>query len=373
MLGERMPAPARRGGVLISFVGLLLVFPLLDTEVAAHPDALFAALMAIAVAIVVSLRRAAHRGFLAITVGGSALLATAIAITARGEGSDVLLVAGIVLASTALAAVVTRKTALAVLAAFGCGLLLLDPRGERADVIAGLTIATLWAAALCITFARAPERTREPSLRYRLRRRITRRHLDKAVDWIRFRVDTFPRSVGWLAWFKLPELHSAVYQELPWINLRAGRRAESTITRWGRMRPVVESCGARSALDVGANVGWFAFALAELGIPTIAVERGTRFVRIGLYARKRSPVADDVSFLVMDVTPRNADLVPAADVVILLSIWHHFVREYGFAGATTVLESLWEKTGKVLFFETGEAEMPADWVSPRWRRRRLNG
>ena len=51
-------------------------------------------------------------------------------------------------------------------------------------------------------------------------------------------------------------------------------------------------------------------------------------------------------------------MLPAADCVLLLSVWHHFVREWGLEAATEMLDAIWEKTGKLLFFETGENEMP---------------
>lgn len=118
-----------------------------------------------------------------------------------------------------------------------------------------------------------------------------------------------------------------------------------------------------SAVDLGANVGWFAFKLAELDIPCIAVERDARFVRIGLYARKKSG-RSEASFLVMGLTPRGVDLLPPADCFLVLSIWHHLVREHGLPTATAMLSGVWEKTRKVLFFDTGESEMPPSWGLP---------
>jgi hypothetical protein len=198
---------------------------------------------------------------------------------------------------------------------------------------------------------------------WRLRRLVSRKPLDDALDWARFRIDTFPRSVRWLQPLRLPELQCATYQELPWVGLGAGRRAEATTMRWARMQPIVEQLGVQSALDLGANVGWFTFTLARSGIPSIAVERDARFVRIGLYARKK--LADPrASFLVMDLSPQNVRVLPPADCVLLLSVWHHVVRDNGLPTATALLSGAWERTRRVLFFESGEREMPASWGLP---------
>jgi hypothetical protein len=101
-------------------------------------------------------------------------------------------------------------------------------------------------------------------------------------------------------------------------------------------------------------------------VQTIAVERSPRSLRLGLYTRKKSGL-DEVSFLAMEVSPSTVELVPAADCVLVLSVWHHFVREWGFEEATEMLAEIWAKTDRLLFFETGEDEMPASWRLPAMR------
>jgi SAM-dependent methyltransferase len=162
----------------------------------------------------------------------------------------------------------------------------------------------------------------------------------------------------------LREIHSPTYNELPWIGVQSGRRAAaSENTRWERIEPLIVEHDVRSALDIGANAGFFSFMLVERGVQTIAVEESTRSVRIGLYARKRSGLSN-ANFLVLSVTPASVELLPSTDCVLVLSVWHHFVRDFGLEGATEILDRLWARTGKVLFFETGENEMPDWWQLP---------
>jgi hypothetical protein len=66
----------------------------------------------------------------------------------------------------------------------------------------------------------------------------------------------------------------------------------------------------------------------------------------------------------MPVNTETTCLLPHTDVVLLLSVWHHWVKVYGFESATQILSGLWERCNKVLFFETGENEMPADFGLP---------
>lgn len=191
-----------------------------------------------------------------------------------------------------------------------------------------------------------------------VRRALRRKPLDDLLDWLRFRIDTFPRRLRLLTFLGLPQLDSAgAYQDLPWVGLRTGRRRESTNTRWAEIEPVVRELDTRSAVDIGSNYGWFVFALGGLGIPTIGMEREARSLRVSRYALKKAPLALPVGFLDGDVNPDSIELVPPADCILVLSIWHHFVRDYGLAETTRMMKGVWAKTGKVLFFETGESEM----------------
>jgi hypothetical protein len=183
-----------------------------------------------------------------------------------------------------------------------------------------------------------------------------RKPIDDLLDWIRFRADTFPR--------RMPRLHRVDYQAIPWIglNVEKGYRPDALRTRWEAMLPVIKECDVRSAVDIGTNSGWFPLSFADLGIPSIGVEGDVRLVRIALYARKRTdPTA--VSILAMHLTPQNVSLVPGAECTLLLSVWHHLVRDYGLESATEMLGTIWGGTRKVLFFETAE-EMPKSWRLP---------
>jgi SAM-dependent methyltransferase len=168
------------------------------------------------------------------------------------------------------------------------------------------------------------------------------------LDPLQFRFDVFP---------------GLKYQPLPWIGFRRASRGAGTMQRWDAMKPRIAASGSRTALDVGCNVGFFCFAMAEMGLSVTGVDGAQKELRIAGVVRRKLR-ATNVGLLSLQIDPANVTLLPPADAVLLLSVWHHWVKSFGLEAATAMLRSVWERCGKVLFFETGETEMPADYRLP---------
>lgn len=163
----------------------------------------------------------------------------------------------------------------------------------------------------------------------------------KIIDPIQFRFDIFP-------YFP--------YQPLPWLGLKSALRAESTIKRWNAIEKCLKTETVDSAMDIGCNVGFFCFSLAEKGIPTLGVEADERVLRIARYAARKINTSA-VSFLNMHVSPENVRLLPSVDVVTVMSVWHHWCGSYGFEEATKLLGTIWSKSQKLMFFESGQRDI----------------
>jgi hypothetical protein len=186
------------------------------------------------------------------------------------------------------------------------------------------------------------------AMRYPLLLRRMRLAIDNAIDLVRLKLDALP---------------DGVYQPVPGLPVRRAKRAAGTESRWAAMEPVIERLGVGSAIDVGANVGYFPIKLAAHGIAAVAVESDQRNVRTTATAVRRNHL-DNVAVMELELRPDTVDLVPTTDCTILLSLWHHLVRNQGFDTATELLRELWGHTGKVLFFDSGEKEMPASFGLP---------
>jgi hypothetical protein len=184
-----------------------------------------------------------------------------------------------------------------------------------------------------------------------LSRLVSRGRVNDAIDRLRLKLDTFP---------------DGLYQPVASLPIRTAKRARGSESRWRAILPVVEQSGARTALDLGANAGYFSIELASLGLTTVAVESDPAFVRTALLAVRRAKV-DRVGVLALTVSPDTIGVLPRTDCVLFLSLWHHIVREWGLEQATEILAGIWSRTGRLLFFDTGEDEMPDSFRLPYMR------
>jgi hypothetical protein len=259
-----------------------------------------------------------------------------------------------------LAGVVIRRFAALVLPLGVIALSLLWPHHLDEDPIEAMVFGLL----LGVVLARIYERTerlersqptqtdarahRGASVKQALKRIVTREGIDDVLDRVRFRIDSFPHGI---------------YQPVSSLPVRSAMRGTGSESRWEAMFPIICEQHVESAVDIGACEGYFSIRLGRACIPTIALEGDPPNYRTAIFAIRRSGL-DDVGVLALALTPENVVAVPASDCTLCLSVWHHFVRGYGLSGATEMLETIWERTGKVLFFDTGENEMTPDYGLP---------
>src|SRR5947208_2497312 len=158
-------------------------------------------------------------------------------------------------------------------------------------------------------------------------RAAMRRRVDAVIDDVRLRLDVFPHGI---------------YQPVEGLGARAATRGEGSRTRLAAMRPVLEAHGVRTAMDVGANAGFFPIEFARAGIRAVAVDFEPTLIRTMLTAVRRNEVDDRVAVMALRIDPDSVELLPSVDAILCLSIWHHLVKEHGLAAADGILAALWE-------------------------------
>lgn len=174
-----------------------------------------------------------------------------------------------------------------------------------------------------------------------------RRLVDHRLDLLRLWLDSFPHGL---------------YQPVD-LPARSAKRATGTRSRWEQIRRVVKRCAPATAMDLGANAGFFSIQLGRLGVRTLAVDAERATLRMASMAIRRSG-QDNVALMQLELTPGAAELLPHVDASLFLSVWHHLVRHQGIDDATAITERIWERTAKVMFFDSGEDEMDASFGLP---------
>lgn len=108
-----------------------------------------------------------------------------------------------------------------------------------------------------------------------------------------------------------------------------------------------------SVIDVGCNLGFFTFKMAERGGFCIGIDYGrNEILAAKALAHKHS--VDNIVFTQMEVTPENASLLPKGDMVICLSIFHHWIRKLGQEQTKIIMQGLADSSNKYLIFDTGQ-------------------
>lgn len=180
-----------------------------------------------------------------------------------------------------------------------------------------------------------------------IRRFVSRAAIDRGIDLLRLRLDTFPRGR---------------YQPVAALPGRA-KRGDGSVSRWAAMSPIIGELGVRTAVDLGAGEGYFSIELGSSGVTSVAVEAAPGNQRTVLLAVRRSGL-DNVGVLALVLRDDTVEMIPPADCSVFLSLWHHLVRDHGLESAGYVTSRIWERTGKVMFFDTGENEMPSSFGLP---------
>jgi len=167
----------------------------------------------------------------------------------------------------------------------------------------------------------------------------------------------------WLTTSYLFDKPSVLYQPLPWCGIETAKRDFGSYQRLRLIENELDGIKA-SVLDVGSSVGFFSISLAERGYFVTGLEMGKNKLEISQCAAAIAGVKT-VSFVNIEVTIESALLLPTYDVVLCLSVWHHWVLFYWFDEAMSILQSLWSRTKNCMFFDTGLEELPSYFNLPK--------
>lgn len=130
--------------------------------------------------------------------------------------------------------------------------------------------------------------------------------------------------------------------------------------RWSMIGPYIAETD-NTALDIGCAEGGITNRLAEHGCFSIGID--TDGDRLDM-AIDRYGLNERVGFMRHVVTPDNIEKLPEFDVIILLTIYHHWGNEFGWRTAREMLQTLGEKSDKLVIELPGsESSTPEDFTA----------
>ncbi len=193
---------------------------------------------------------------------------------------------------------------------------------------------------------------------------LSRKKIIRAVEKILFRLDTTKYLI---------DSPKTDYHPLPWVGIQTARRAEGVKERLQMIEKFLKDRKIKPAvvMDIGCNAGYFSLSFVERNMFVYAVEVHAKWLRLAQYARRKIHSKGTLVPINILITPQNVRCLPNSDLTLCFSVWHHWVRQYDLDAATKMLRTIWDKTDKVLFFETGEQridfpELPFDTTPREW-------
>jgi SAM-dependent methyltransferase len=107
--------------------------------------------------------------------------------------------------------------------------------------------------------------------------------------------------------------------------------------------------GAATVLDIGCNLGDLTAWCARRGLWSVGTDSSLPLIED---ARLRHADASGCAFMHQKLEPGDVARLPVFDVVLLLSVHHHWLMAHGPVVAGEMLRDLANRTGKVLVFES---------------------
>jgi len=113
--------------------------------------------------------------------------------------------------------------------------------------------------------------------------------------------------------------------------------------RWEFIRGYIADTDS-SLLDIGCAEGFFCKRAADCGLSVHGIDMRENRIK---KARRDLP---EGKFEVMQITPDSVTKLPSVDIVLALTVYHHWVRDFGWEQANLILYELM-KNCRLLVFE----------------------
>lgn len=152
------------------------------------------------------------------------------------------------------------------------------------------------------------------------------------------------------------------YHPDPFGQSNCRRDPRASHERYRAIKAALPELVQPSVIDIGCNQGYFTFRLAEAGGVCLGFDADRNEIMVARALAQLHNVKN-VAFLQMQIDLHSVTALPHAQIVLCLSIYHHWVRHHGEAAANSILKQVAGKARHALVFETGQPdEIGASWT-----------
>ena len=126
----------------------------------------------------------------------------------------------------------------------------------------------------------------------------------------------------------------------------------------GRLQSIfsaIDINSSHSVIDIGSNHGFFSISLAKCGAFVLALEKNTPEYLYSTSLASSSSL-QNISFYRMNVDLALLQSLPTVDIILCLSIFHHWVKQYGKDHALDMLRCACSKANTAFIFDSGQPE-----------------
>jgi SAM-dependent methyltransferase len=129
------------------------------------------------------------------------------------------------------------------------------------------------------------------------------------------------------------------------------RKRTDSDDRWEMIAPTLAATD-ETALDIGCASGFFTAKLADEGLSVTGIDVDEGRIET---AKRTWEGREGIEFAVRRLDPENVSELPSVDVVLLLTVYHHWCDHFGRESAEGMLRELATRSTRIVFEPPGEA------------------
>lgn len=163
----------------------------------------------------------------------------------------------------------------------------------------------------------------------------------------------------WYNLERLPEIYQPIFHPV-FSHVKPERPCEDRLTLV--LQDMDDS--AATINDIGCQIGYFTFSLAEKGHMVSSYDMDRRNINVCNLLNSLSRLDPRPNFYNISLSEENKDHFFPKDYTLCLAVFHHIIVNYGLVYSQELVKTLRRITNNRLYFEIGQSNEPVkEWSS----------